>query len=207
MYPELQQFEQIQQDYESQIEQLKDRQKQLQKEKAEASRQYNKTLSKVVYEGDSDSAVELAERKKASNEIEQELKDTRENIEQLQESKKERLQNLVSSLKEGRDREFGAADKHMKTKKDDLLRFRAEYLMLIQQLYDIRKYAQNVDTAFKKTVKPLTHDYEYDSQALPAVNLHNPFGEEDALGILETEVQMVYKTGELPDWAKDYTRE
>ncbi|HEX7065817.1 MAG TPA: hypothetical protein VF199_12175 [Bacillales bacterium] len=207
MYPELQQFEQIKQDYESRIEQLKDRQKQLQKEKADASRQYNKTLSKVVYEGDSDSAVELAERKKASNEIEQELKDTRENIEQLQESKKERLQNLVSSLKDGRDREFGAAGKHMKAKKDDLLRFRAEYLMLIQQLYEIRKYAQNVDTAFKKTVKPLTHDYEYESMTLPTVNLHNPFGEEEALGILETEVQRVYKTGELPDWVKDFARE
>lgn len=207
MYPELDQFNQIKQEYENQIEQLKERQKSLQKEKAEASRQYNKVLSKVVYDGDSDSAIELAEKKNVTKELEQEFKNNKEQIEQLQRSKNERLSNLLSSLKEGRDREFDAAEKHMKKKKEDLLRYRAEYLLLIQQLYEIRKYAQEVDTVFKKTVKPLTHDYEYVSQSLPAVNLHNPFGEEDALGILETEVQQVYKTGKLPDWVKEYSRD
>lgn len=207
MYPELDQFNQIKQEYENQIEQLKERQKSLQKEKAEASRQYNKVLSKVVYDGDSDSAIELAEKKNVTKELEQEFKNNKEQIEQLQRSKNERLSNLLSSLKEGRDREFDAAEKHMKKKKEDLLRYRAEYLLLIQQLYEIRKYAQEVDTVFKKTVKPLTHDYEYVSQSLPAVNLHNPFGEEDPLGILETEVQQVYKTGKLPDWVKEYSRD
>ncbi|HET7579877.1 MAG TPA: hypothetical protein VFK33_11410 [Bacillales bacterium] len=207
MYPELQQFKKIEQEYETEIERLKQRQKQLQEEKAEASRQYNKVLSRVVYEGDSDSAVELAERKKESNDKAQELKDVKEKIEQLRVSRNERLENMIPSLKEGRDREYQAAGKHMQTKKEDLLRYRAEYLMLIQQLYDIRKYAQNVDTAFKKTVKPFTHEYDYESSALPDVNLHNPFGAEDAHGILETEVQQVYKTGKLPEWVERYSRE
>lgn len=205
MYPELQQFKQIKQDYESRMEQLKERQKQLEKEKAETSRRYNKTLSKVVYEGDSDSAIELAEQKKRSNELVQELSNVKEEFEQLRVAKNERLKNMIPSLKEGRDRELQAAERHMQTKKDDLRRYRAEYLLLIQQLYEIRKYAQDVGTEFKKTVKPLTHEFEYESFTLPGVNLHNPFGEEEALGILETEVQQVYKTGKLPDWVEKYT--
>lgn len=207
MYPELQQFKRIEQEYVAEIERLQERRKQLQEEKAEASRQYNKALSKVVYDGDSDSAIELAERKKDSSEVTRELKSVKENIDQLTASKKDRLENMLPSLKEGRDREFQAAGKHMHKKKEDLLHYRAEYLLLIQQLYEIRKYAQEVDTAFKKTAKVFTHEYEYVSDHLPDVNLHNPFGEENAYGILEREVQQVYKTGRLPEWVKDYSHE
>lgn len=204
MYPELNQFQQIKQDYEKQLEQLKLRQKQLEKQKAETSQKYNKTLSKVVYDGDSDSAIELAELKKKSVEVAQELKDTKENIEHIRVTKNDRLKHMIPSLKEGRNREFHAAGKHLQAKKDDLHRYRAEYLLLIQQLYDIRKYAKDVDSSFQKTIKPFTHGLEYESLPLPSVNLHNPFGEDDAVGILETEVQQVYKTGKLPEWVKQY---
>lgn len=207
MYPEMQQFQRIKSEYESEIVKLEERKKQLQEEKAEASRQYNKTLSKVVYEGDSDSAVELAKRKKASTEIAEELKQVKEEVNHLRVTMDERLKNMISSVKEGRDREFGAAEKQMQLKKEDLMRFRAEYLMLIQQLYDIRKYALDVDTAFRKTLKPFTHEFEYETLHLPDVNLHNPFGEDDVVGILEKEVQQVYKTGHLPTWVREYAKE
>ncbi|HET7656826.1 MAG TPA: hypothetical protein VFK37_00910 [Bacillales bacterium] len=207
MYPELQQFHKIKTEYESEIERLEERKKQLQEEKAEASRQYNKTLSKVVYEGDSDSAVELAERKKASTEIAEELKSVKEEVDHLKVTMDERLESMIASVKEGRDREFGAAEKQMQLKKEDLMRYRAEYLMLIQQLFDIRRYAQDVDTEFKKTIKPYTHEFDYETLTLPDVNLHNPYAAEDAVGILETEVQHVYKTGKLPNWVGEYTKE
>ena len=207
MYPEMQQFHKIKSEYENEIARLEERKKQLQEEKAEASRRYNKTLSKVVYEGDSDSAVELAERKKASTEIAEELKQVKDEVDHLRATMGERLKSMVLSLKDGRDREFGAAEKQMQLKKEDLMRFRAEYLMLIQQLYDIRKYALDIDTQFRKTVKPYTHEFEYESFSLPDVNLHNPFGEDDVVGILEKEVQQVYKTGQLPNWVRNYTKE
>jgi len=207
MYPEMQQFYKIKSEYEDEIARLEERRKQLQEEKAEASRRYNKTLSKVVYEGDSDSAVELAERKKASAEIAEELNRVKEEADHLRAAMDERLKSMIASLKEGRDREFGAAEKQMQLKKEDLQRYRAEYLMLIQQLYDIRRFAQDVDTEFKRTVKPFTHEFEYESSPLPDVNLHNPFAEDDAAGIIETEVQQVYKTGKLPGWVSEYTKE
>lgn len=207
MYPELEQFQRIEEEYNSEIERLQERKKQLQEEKAEASRQYNKALSKVVYDRDSDSALELAERKKESTEISAELKKVKEKIEHLTSSKKDRLENMLPSLKEGRDREFQAARNHMRKKKDDLLRYRADYLMLIQQMYDVRKYAQDVDTIFKKTAKRFTHEYEYMTEPLPDVNLHNPFGEEEAYGIIEREVQQVYKTGKLPEWVRNYSHD
>lgn len=204
MYPELQQFQQIEKDYEAYIQQLKDEQKQLEEKKVETSQQYNKTLSKVIYENDSDSAIKLAELKDQSNEVAEKLEETKRNIEQKRVAKKERLEHMIVSLKTGRDREFEAVDKHMEAKKEDLLRYRADYLLLIQQLYEIRQYAQDVDTSFKKTVKPLSHEFEYDSSVLPSVNLHNPFGKEEALGIMETEVQQVYNTGRLPEWVEGY---
>ncbi|HET7626881.1 MAG TPA: hypothetical protein VFK44_00650 [Bacillales bacterium] len=207
MYPELEQFHRIEKEYNDKIAALEEELKQLHEDKAEASRQYNKALSKVVYERDSDSAVELAERKKASDALNEEMKETQGKIEQLRNSRDERLQNMVASLKEGRDREFDAALKNIESKKEELRRFRAEYLLLIQQLHQTRKYAQDVDAAFKKTVKPLTTEFEHESRTLPHVNLHNPFAEDEPHGVLEKDADQVYKTGKVPDWIESYSND
>jgi hypothetical protein len=205
MYPELDQFENIKNEYDTETEQLKEKQKTLENRKAIATQQYNKTLTKVVYDGDRESAVELTELKHETQELVRQLKEVKEQIEQIRLTKHERLKSLLPSLKEGRDREVEAAAKHLRSKKDDLRRYRAEYLLLIQQLYEIRKYTFDIDTVFKKTAKTMTHEYEHGTLSLPNINLHNPYGVEDALGILESEVQQVYKTGKLPAWVVHYS--
>lgn len=205
MYPELDQFEQIKLEYETEISRLKEKQKTIEARKAQASQQYNKTLSKVVYDGDKESAVELADLKQETKQLSTELEQVREQVEELRVGKNERLSSLLPTVKQGRDREIDAVTKHLRSKKDDLRRYRAEYLLLIQQLYEIRKYAFDVDTIFKKTAKTMTHEYERDTLSLPNINLHNPYGVEDALGILESEVQQVYKTGRLPSWVSYYS--
>lgn len=205
MYPELEQFEQLRLEFDEQISQLQKQQKALEQEKAALTRQYNEALSRVVYEHDPESAVKMARLKEEQQEVNTRLKETKLEIEEAQVRKKERLTGVLDALKKGRDREIAAARRKMMTKKEELKRFRAEYLLFIQQIAEIRQYARDVDRAFKKTAKTITPQFDQEPFSFPHLNLHNPYGKEEALGILETEVQQVYRSGKLPEWVEAYT--
>ncbi|MGO4888760.1 hypothetical protein ACJ2A9_13440 [Anaerobacillus sp. MEB173] len=183
MYPEIKHFNSIKQEYDDKLAVLYKKREQIEQKIARVNIINNeRSLTKKI-------------------------KNINDEILDINKSKNQRLQKLVPYLLAGKQREVAAATKKFTQMSKDIIRFRAEYLLLIQQLYEVQQYAQDIETAFKDSLESIETDpQQIDINIdLLEINLHDPIHPNNPpLGILEKEVQQVYKTGKLPEWLHSY---
>ncbi|RBW68999.1 hypothetical protein [Bacillus taeanensis] len=191
MYPELNQFLKIKKLYDKELTALEEQKEAIEKRRNVVQSVYMDMLDKrSAYVPLS----KLTEAKEKIEELTNELRYIIEKMRNVEKEKKERLKELLPSLITGKDREIGAVNRHLQKKKRELMRSRAEYLYLIQQLHEMRLYADEVDETYRKAAREINE--RRPTPRFEGISVHT-------LSFSHHEIQSVYETGKLPAWVEE----
>jgi uncharacterized protein (UPF0335 family) len=191
LYPELNQFLKIKYVYDKEAAALEEKKEALEKRRNVVQSVYMDMLDKRSSDVP---LAKLTEAKEKIEELTNELKHIIEKIRRIEKEKKDRLKEMLPSLTNGKDREIGAVNRHLQKKKRELLRSRAEYLYLIQQLHEMRIYADKVDETYRKAAREVNE--RRPSSEFEGIPIHT-------LSFSQKEIQSVYETGKLPAWVEE----
>ena len=192
MYPELEHFLHVRQRYENKLALLEEKKQMLEQKRARLRDEYMELLDK---RNGGTELEKLNERKRKIDRLTEKLAHLLERMSALEKEKRQRLTKLFPFVAQGREREIKAVEKHFLKKKRELLRFHAEYLLLVQQVHDMNRYRKDIDEAYGKAAR-MIHKKE----------ILSPPKDDDMIRMISSymdDVQQVYETGQLPDWAND----
>lgn len=202
MYPELTKFKEIKTHYDHQLDKLVKQQEVLEDKKEKLLDKYEVLLTKIDSNSDQESRDLLIEMKAELRKLAEAIGDIMEQISNVRNMKQDRLIEWKGSLKKGLVREVKAANTHLQLKKSEISQYRAELLLLVQQIKEISDYRQNILAEYLEVCHELLSEEE-ESQLRTTQE-----SSIDINDILQTnidkELQMVIETGSLPNWIDKY---
>ncbi|MGC4377951.1 hypothetical protein WD019_13530 [Fictibacillus sp. Mic-4] len=197
MYPELKQFVEMSEEYEEKIKAATQKWNKLNKQKENASKEYEDLLNEYGRRNSKIGREELQESRDVFLRYLSKEREALEELDALKESKNDRMDEFVRTLNEARDREVEAATRHMRKKINELERMKAEYFMIVQQLHQIQQYVNSIEEDTKKAVESLGRRYERgrSTSIYPAIS---------KVEIPHRELIQVFEQGELPLYLRRY---
>ncbi|WP_349409703.1 hypothetical protein [Pseudalkalibacillus sp. SCS-8] len=203
MYPELMKYKQIKKQYEDQLNKLKLEQKDLEEEKETMLEEYEKLLSQITshQKANSPERVSLTGLKSEIQQLTEELGDVMEESSHLSRSQKERLHEWMKPLREGMDREVMAAKQHLRLKKEEFQRYRMELLLLLQQVYEMEDYIQDIHYSYTEACNEYLSEQDKKTLQLQAINVRREA--KHMLSELQQDLDYVMKNGKTPEWFQE----
>ncbi len=200
MYPELVKYKQIKQQYEEQLNRLKLEQGDLEEEKEKMLNEYENLLSKVSAQqkANSPDRESLTSLRSDLQQLTEELGDVMEESSHLSRAQKERLDEWMKPLQRGLDREVMAAKQHLKLKKEEFQRYRMEMLLLVQQVFEIEEYIQDIHLAYTRACDDFMTKEERETLQLQAIHVRRDA--KQMLAELQQDLDYVSKHGKMPEW-------
>ncbi|MCF6136268.1 hypothetical protein [Pseudalkalibacillus berkeleyi] len=202
MYPELEKYNQIKQQYEKQLSRLKLDQNDLEEEKETMLNQYEELLSKVSAQqkAHSPDRESLTGLRSEIQQLTEELGDVMEESSHLSRAQKERLNEWMSPLEKGLEREVLAAKQHLKLKKEEFQQYRSEMLLLLQQVYEIEEYIHEIHHSYSEACAEYLSKQDKQKLQLQAIDVRQDA--KQMLEELQEDLDYVSENGKMPEWFK-----
>ncbi|MFC7370112.1 hypothetical protein ACFQPF_00285 [Fictibacillus iocasae] len=198
MYPELQQFNAMQDMYKEKIKAAEQAWGQLHRQKEQSSALYEEMLNQYGRRNSKVTMERLTEAKDTYLRAMSKERDALEILDDLKESRQDRLQEYMKTLYMARDREMNRASQQMETKIQQLERLKAEYLMMIQQIHQINDYKNSTERETMKAIQ------EFGQQYRTASGENAIYPKLSSLEISSRDIQHVFHQGELPHHLQHY---